>query len=344
MSGNTDRFRIGILGGDTPQGQQLLKLLLGHPIATPVAVSPCENAQAIVGMAVGDVLPSFYGLCGLSFVDTQQVLLDADVVFCADPDADSEDLAAAGIKNKCVVLDLGYAFRLVDEEEHRLWFGRGFSYPGLHDAAVYGLPELLREHMSGKVLVSVPGSVATAALLALVPLLSEGLIDTEGIVIDAKLPRDSRLRSKLFCADGSASGCDAQTPEIEQLLSEAAGRAVNVTLTSCRTSSHRGMLVTCSAKTTLAANTRTLHSAMSSYYSHERFVRVLPEGRRADVFAVAGSNLCDISLRFDERTGRVIVCAALDSLMKGSAGQAIQCMNRILSMPEEIGLEALPVN
>lgn len=338
-----DRFRIGILGADTPQGQQLMRLLLGHPIATLVAVSSRTGAASLVGTSVSDMFPALRDLCALPFTDEAQVLTDADVVFCADAEADNEELIAACIKNKCVALDLGTSFRLVDEEEHRLCFGTGFAYPGLHDAAVYGLPELLREHMSGRVLAGIPGAAATAALLALVPLVSEGLIETEGIVIDAKLPAPEASACGLYCADGTPASCSDAAAEIEQLLSEAAGRKVAVTVTSCRTPSRRGLLVTCSAKGTLSANSRTLRSALNSYYADERFVRVLPPSGHADASAVEGSNMCDISARFDERTGRVILCAALDSLMKGSAGQAVQCMNRLLSMPEEIGLEAAPM-
>lgn len=338
-----DRFRIGILGADSPQGQQLIRLLLGHPIASLVAVSSRTGASSLLGTPVSDVFPALLGLCSLPFVDDSQVLNEADVIFCADAAADNEELIAACIKNKCVALDLGTSFRLASEEDHRLWSGSGFAYPGLHDAAVYGLPELLREHMSGCVLAGIPGAVATAALLALAPLVNEGLIEPEGIVIDAKLPAEEQNTSGLFCSDSTPWSCAKETPEIEQLLSEAAGHKLCVTMTGCRTSSRRGLLVACSAKGALSANSRTLRTALNSYYAGERFVRILPSSGRADASAVEGSNICDISARYDERTGRVIVCAALDSLMKGSAGQAVQCMNRLLSMPEEIGLEMPPI-
>ncbi len=338
-----DRFRIGIIGADTPQGQQLISLLLNHPIADLVAVSSAEAVGARQGMPVSDVIPSMRGLCSLHFVDNTQVLTDADVIFCADTRADNEELVADCIKNKCVTLDLGSAFRLVDEEDYRLCYGRGFSYPGLHGAAVYGLPELLREHMTERVLVGIPGAVPAAALLALTPLINEGLVECDGIVIDAKLPCAEKAGSVLFCADGTPWGCANDAPEIEQLLSEAAGRKIDVTLTGCRTSSRRGLMVTCVAKAALAANSRTLRTALTTYYADERFVRILPPSGCADVSAVEGSNMCDISVRFDEHTGRVIVCAALDSLLKGSAGQAVQCMNRLLSMPEDIGLGMMPL-
>ncbi len=340
-----DRFKIGIIGAETPQGLQLIKLLLAHPVTELVAVSALREEASLTGMPVSSEYPSLTGLCSLSFVPSAQVMSEADVVFCADPDADSEELAAFAIKNKCVFLDMGNAFRLRNEDEFRQRTGGSFVYPGLHEAAIYGEPELYREHMAGKVLVSVPVALAAAAHLALVPLLNEGLVETQGIVIDAKLPGSGESASSLYCADRRPEGRDTAVPEIEQVLSEAAGRTVHVTLTACRTGARRELLITCCARATLAANARTIGTALSGYYAQERFVRVLPSnGRCADASAVTGTNVCEISARFDEHTGMVVVCAALDSLIKGAAGQAVQCMNRILSMPEEIGLELMPHN
>ena len=335
-----DRFRIGILGADSPQGQQLTKLLLNHPIAELVAVSTTAVNAALTGSPVGSCCASLHDRCTLSFVSDLQVMTEADVVFNADLAADSQELAAGCIKNKCVFIDLGHAFRIADEEEYRQWFGTGFSYPGLHEAAVYGLPELLRDHMSGKVLVSVPGGTATAVLLALIPLLREQLIEPDGITVTVLLPARNG-------AAGLYASTEAfpETPEIEQLLTEAAGRNVRISVTPCFTGERRGQLVVCTAKASLSASARTIRSALNGYYAGEQFVRILPPGTRgASAEAVVGSNLCEISCRFDERTGTVTVCAALDSLMKGSSGQAVQCMNRILSMPEEIGVDGLPFN
>ena len=336
-----DRFRIGIIGADTRQGRQLIKLLLAHPVAELVAVS-ARNGDP---RPVGEVFPSLDGLCRMSFTQPSRVLELADVVFNADMTADSQELAAQSIRSKCVFLDAGPSYRLASEEEFRQWFGGSFAYPGLNDAAVYGLPELLREHMTGRVLVSLPGPTATAALLALVPLLREVLVEQDGIFIDAKLPWDDCRAPDTEGITALAAGQYPETPEIEQMLSEAVGRTVRVMLAPSCTPSRRGLLVTCCARAALSASTRTIQNALESWYSGERFVRVLPaHSRDAATDTVVGTNVCEISARFDERTGRVVVCAALDSLMKGSAGQAVQCMNRVLSMPEEVGLEALPFN
>lgn len=329
-----DRFKIGIVGADSPQGGQLIKLLLSHPVAELVAVSSRSGDTG----PVSEAFPSLYGLCGLSFVPVAQTLELADVIFNADPYADSQELAALSIKSKCVFLDMGLPFRVSSEDEYRAWFGTGFIYPGLHDAAIYGLPELLRDHMVGKVLVGLPGPVATASLLALVPLLNEGLISADGIIIDAGTPE---------CSQQSPFGGDQshETPEIEQILSEAAGRIARATVSVSPIPSRRGLTVTCYAKAALSASTRTLTNALENYYSEEKFIRVLPAGSGAPTLdGVVGSNMCLLSARFEERTGTAVIRAALDSLMKGSAGQAIQCMNRVLSMPEDIGLGQMPLD
>ncbi|MBE6759943.1 MAG: hypothetical protein E7554_07630, partial [Ruminococcaceae bacterium] len=219
-----DRFRIGIIGADSPQGQQLTRLLLAHPIAELVAVSTTVGSTGLTGSTVGSCCPSLLDRCALSFVSDEQVMSEADVVFNADLAADSQELAAGCIKNKCVFLDMGSAFRIADEEEYRQWFGTGFAYPGLNEAAVYGLPELMREHMTGKVLAAIPGGAATAVLMALVPLLNEQLIEPEGITITAMLPAGGSGAD--LCAAPAVPF--TETPEIEQMLSEAAGRTIRV--------------------------------------------------------------------------------------------------------------------
>lgn len=333
-----DRFKVGIVGADTAVGAQLARLLLRHPVVELVALGSLEHA----GRMPEEFFPALRGLFSQPLCSWQRVVEAADVVFGAEPLIDGQELAAACIKDKDVFIDLGPALRLYSEEEHTRWLGTPFLHPGLHDAAIYGLPELMRGEMSGKVLVGVPGAAATASLLALAPLMAEGLIEPDGINISAMLPAAA--------CDGSTGELGAflpgqfiETAEIEQLLSDAAEKTVRVLMTPHSVSAPRGVAVTCFAKAALAADRRTLRSAYERYYGGERFVRVLPEGVCPDTASVIGSNVCDIGVRFDERTGRVVAMAALDRLMKGSAGQAVQCMNRLLSMPEEIAVEELPM-
>lgn len=333
-----EKFKTGIIGVTEPVGAELVRLLLGHPMVELTAVSAHANAS----LTLGGLYPSLRDICADAMASDEEVISRSDIVFCALTNGDNQEIAAECIKNKCVFIDLGAAFRLVSDEEYSRWYGGKFVYPGLHEAAVYGLPELMRSEMPGRVVVGCPGAVATAAELALVPMLEQGLLSPKGIVIDAKLPAGSY--------GGSSDGCFVfgvggfrETAEIEQMLSDAAQTAVRVTAAPHIIPSKRGLLVTCYGAGTLAADEKTLRNALERAYGTEPFIRLLPSGVGASTSAVIGSNICDISLDYDARTGAVALTAALDYFMKGSAGQAIQCMNMLLSMPEGIGVDALPM-
>lgn len=333
-----EKFKVGIIGAAEPVGAELVRLLLGHPVAELTAVSAGNNSN----IPLGELYPALRDICGDAMLSDAEVISRSDIVFCALSGSDNQEIAAECIKNKCVFIDLGAAFRLGSEEEYSQWYGGKFVYPGLHEAAVYGLPELMRSEMPGRVVVGCPGAVATAAELALVPLLEEGLLSPKNIVIDAKIPAGSY--------GGSSDGCFAfgvgsfrETAEIEQMLSDAAQTAVRVTVAPHIIPSKRGLIVTCYGAGTLAANEKTLRNAFERAYGSEPFIRLLPEDAGASTGAVIGSNLCDISLKYDVRTGGAAVTVALDYFMKGSAGQAVQCMNMLLSMPEGLGVDALPM-
>lgn len=333
-----EKFKTGIIGVTEPIGAELARLLLGHPVAELTAVS----AHTHTNLTLGELYPSLRDICGDAIVSDEEVISRSDIVFCALANSDNQEIAAECIKNKCVFIDLGAAFRLDSDEEYSRWYGGKFVYPGLHEAAVYGLPELMRSDMPGRVVVGCPGAVATAAELALVPLLEQGILSPKGIVIDAKLPAGSYGGS----SDGSfvfGVGGFRETAETEQMLSAAAQTSVRVTVAPHIIPSKRGLLVTCYGTGTLAADEKTLRSALERAYGAEPFIRLLSEGVGAATSAVIGSNICDISLSYDARTSSVAVTAALDYFMKGSAGQAVQCMNMLLSMPEGIGVDSLPM-
>ncbi len=332
-----DKFKVGIIGVTEPFGGELVRLLLQHPLAELTAVSRVSGEDS----PLSSIYPSFYGIFDDMTKSDEEVVAASDIVICALDSSDNQELAAYCIKEKRVFIDMGTAFRLFSEEEYNQWYGGSYTYSGLHEAAVYGLPELKFEEITGRVLVACPGSVASAALLALTPALSEGLISPAGIVVDAMLP------SGVFGSTGGhmlSLGAEGfrETAEIEQFLSSCAGASVRVAVSPHIVSSPRGLLVTCYAKANLAANHKTLRTAYEKFYADDTFIRLLPSGSGASTAGVCGSNLCDISLHFDERTATVAVCAAMDILLKGSAGAAIQCMNLLLSLPEATGLSFFP--
>ncbi len=343
-----DKFKVGILGADTRIGAQLLGLLLSHPMCEVTSVSSSQNQ----GRSVPMTLPQLISRCSLTFDTELNTISQSDIIFNAGMDYESEELAAVCIKNKSVFIDLATGFRIIDENEYKSWYGgNGFVYPALHEASIYGLPELMRDQMVGKVLVSNPGAVSAAVILALAPALLEGLVDADSMVVDAKIPYpdcsplDGFRRSSDMHPTGDLGelkpfigGVFRETGEIEQMLSLAAERNVRVTIVPTAVPSARQLMVTCMAKAALSCNSKTLRTAYDRIYSDELFVRVLPSGVEQGTSQVLGTNFCDIGLNFIERTGTVIITASLDTLMKGSAGQAVQNMNALLSMPEYLGL------
>jgi N-acetyl-gamma-glutamyl-phosphate reductase len=249
------------------------------------------------------------------------------------------------------VVDLSADYRLRDAAEYERWYQR-HSSPDLLGEAAYGLPELYRGAVRGARLVANPGCYPTSVALALAPLVKNRLVDLPSLVIDSKSGTSGAGRSakvgSLFCevnegfqAYGVAS--HRHTPEIEQTLSDLAGEKVTVSFTPHLLPVNRGILSTCYAGLREKATTADLDALFREFYRGEPFIRVHPEGSLPNVAFVRGSNFCDLGVVADPRTGRAIVIAAIDNLVKGAAGQAVQNMNLLLGFEETAGLEALPV-
>lgn len=342
-----EKFKVGIIGATGYAGVELLRLLLAHPFVEVAAVA----SQSFTGKPISDVYPSLFNICDKICVSNEEVIAKSDVVFAAVPSGISQELAAQCIQNKCIFIDLGADFRLDSEEEYTEWYGGKYLFPGLHEAAVYGLPELFRHEMTGKVLVGNPGCYPTASALALAPALKAGLIETQGIVIDAKSGVSGAGRSLTQTShfidvnenfNAYKAGVHRHTPEIEQSLSKVAGRGVRITFVPHLLPVSRGILATCYAKATLACSEKTLRNAYENCYGDEPFIRLLPSDKEACIRNVTMSNYCDISIHFVERSQTVVITSAIDNMIKGAAGQAIQNMNILLSMPETMGLQMVP--
>lgn len=342
-----EKFKVGVIGATGYAGVELVRLLLSHPLVELAAVA----SQSFAGKPLWEVYPAFYGLCDSICVSSEEVIAKSDLVFAAVPGGVSQELAALCVKGKCMFIDLGADFRLADESDYIKWYGGTFSYPSLHEAAVYGLPELFRDLMPGKVIVGNPGCYPTAAALALAPALAEGLIEAEGIIIDAKsgvsgagrsLTQNTHFIDVNENFNAYKVGTHRHTPEINQTLSTVSEQPVSVTFVPHLLPISRGILCTCYARGAISCSEKTLRNAFEKAYGNEPFIRVLPEGIEACIRNVTGSNLCDISLHFCEETGTAVITSAIDNMIKGAAGQAIQNMNILLSMPETAGLEMIP--
>lgn len=340
-------IQVGIIGATGYAGVELTRLLLSHGQAEIAAL----GSKSFEGKEISSVYPSLRGLCDMACVDNAQVVGKSDVVFAALPHGLSQDLAKACDDAGKAFIDIGADFRLEQESDYRAWYGLDYRYPELHTKAVYGLPELFREQIIGKRLIANPGCYPTSVGLGLFPALREGMIAADGIIIDAKSGTTGSGRGLTQtthfpdCNEGFTPykiASHRHTPEIEQTLSRAAGKPVTVTFVPHLLPINRGIVSTMYAKLEGGVTKQQVRSLYESFYEKEPFVRILPDGETVNLKYVRETNLCDISLHFDERTGRLIVVSAIDNMVKGAAGQAIQNMNIIFGLPEDTGLKLVP--
>lgn len=327
-----------VAGASGYAGGELLRLLLTHP---GLDVGPVA-AGSSAGLPVTDVHPQLPGLAGVSFVATDAAALaDADIVFLALPHGESAALAAQ-LPADLPVIDLGADHRLGDAAQWDRFYGTPYAgqWP-------YGLPEFFRAELVGARRIAAPGCYPTSVSLALAPLLRAGLIEAADLVVVAasgtsgagRAAKANLLGSEVM-GDLSAYkvGAHQHTPEIRQTLSRVAGADVTLSFTPVLAPMPRGILATCTARTT--ATDEQLRDALLEQYADEPFVHVLPAGRWPHTAATSGSNACQLQVTVDRDAGRAIVVSAIDNLGKGAAGQAIQCANLALGLPETAGLSA----
>ena len=350
--------RVAVAGASGYAGGELLRLILGHP---DLEIGPL-SAGASTGMPVTDVHPHLPALAGRVFDPADPAsLAAADLVFLALPNGESAALAAA-LPGHVRVVDLSASFRLADPQAWATYYRTGYA-----GCWIYGLPELpgARDRISAARRVASPGCYATAAILALAPLLAAGLAEPQDIVIVAasgtsgagRSPSAALLATEVMGAVSAyqVGGTHRHTPEIEQALAGAVGgqpggaaaadaARLSVSFTPMLAPMPRGILATCTARLTSAApGTPAVRAALADAYAGEPFVRVLPEGNWPATGATIGSNAVQLQATADAHAGRAVVVAALDNLGKGAAGQAVQAANLMLGLPEAAGLTALGV-
>ena len=338
--------RVAVAGASGYAGGELLRLISGHP---DLEIGPL-SAGASAGMPVTDVHPHLPALAGRVFGPADPAsLAAADLVFLALPNGESAALAAA-LPGHVAVVDLSASFRLADPQAWARYYRTGHA-----GYWVYGLPELpgARGRISAAHRVASPGCYATAAILALAPLLAAGLAEPQDIVIVAasgtsgagRSPSAALLATEVMGAVSAyqVGGTHRHTPEIEQALAGAAGDAArpSVSFTPMLAPMPRGILATCTARLAGAVpGTPAVRAALADAYAGEPFVHVLPEGQWPTTAATVGSNAVHLQAAADAHAGRALVAAALDNLGKGAAGQAVQAANLMLGLPETAGLTA----
>jgi len=339
-------LRVAIAGASGYAGGELLRLLAGHPELDVVTA----QADSRAGEPLVAVHPQLVGLPELTLTAADPTALaEADVVFLALPHGASAQVAPA-LGADQLVIDLGADFRLVDRPAFERYYG--LPHPGCW---TYGLPELpgARARIAAGRRIANPGCYPTAAALALAPLLAADLVAGEDVVVVAASGTSGAGRKPLLgllgaevMGDVSAykiGGVHQHTPEIAQSLTAAAGRPVTVSFTPLLVPMPRGILATCTARLRPGVAAGQLRAALESAYAHEPFVHLLPEGVLPHTAATFGGNSVHLQVAADEVAGRAVVVAAIDNLVKGAAGQAIQNANIALGLPETTALSALGV-
>ncbi len=344
-------IKAGIIGSTGYAGAELVRLLLGHKDAEIV----WYGSRSYIDQRYADVYRNYFKLveniCRAEDMDA--LAEEADVIFTATPQGLCASIVNDEILSKAKIVDLSADFRLKDVEVYEKWYKLEHKSPQYLPEAVYGLCEINREQIRGARLVANPGCYTTTSILSAWPLVKEGLIDPDTLIIDAKsgttgAGRGLKLQN-LYCevnesikAYGVAG--HRHTPEIEEQLSYAAGKPVTISFTPHLVPMNRGILVTAYASLTdRSAGWEDLRKAYEKYYKDEFFIRLLDENVCPETKWVEGSNFVDIGWKIDKRTGRVIIMAALDNLVKGAAGQAVQNMNLLFGEPEAEGLRMAPV-
>lgn len=339
-------IRVGVAGATGYAGVELIRLLTLHP-EVEVVLAGTESYQ---GQRLAEVYPHLAGRADLVGQEaTPEALAACDVVFTSLPHGLTMGLAQAVLAAGQRLIDLGADFRLRDVAIYEQWYRKAHTAPDLMAEAVYGLPELYRGQIRGARLVGNPGCYPTACALAAAPLLKAGVVESSGIIFDAKSGVSGAGRGVSLGVHFSEvnenfkayniAGTHRHTPEIEQTLTDLAGEPVVVSFTPHLVPMTRGIMATGYFTLKADRTTEQLVDLFREFYAGEPFVRVRPAGELPTTKQVWGSNYCDIGLRVDPRTGRVLVISVIDNLVKGAAGQAVQNMNLLFGLPETAGLQ-----
>ncbi|MCX7792838.1 MAG: N-acetyl-gamma-glutamyl-phosphate reductase [Thermodesulfovibrionales bacterium] len=339
-------FSVAICGGSGYTGVELLRLLLQHP-DVEIKVLTSEKSA---GKKIYEVFPHLKGISDLTLepLEKESIKDRADIFFLALPHGTSQEVADYLIKNGKKVIDLSADYRLKDPNIYEQWYKTPHRFVDTLSQAVYGLPELYREKIKKASLIANPGCYPTGAILALYPALKAGIIDESTIIIDAKsgvsgAGRKAELNysfsevNESFRAYGITN--HRHTPEIEQIINEISGRSVRINFTPHLLPLDRGILTTAYVKLKKDISEDDILHLYREAYKMELFIRITDH--LPDIKYVRGINFCDIKPVVNKRTGTLIVVSAIDNLVKGAAGQAIQNMNIILGIEETKGLRGI---
>ncbi len=343
-------IKVGIVGATGYAGGELARLLLQRE---DIEIR-WFGSKSYVDQAYTSLYQNMYQMVDAvcKSDDMEQIAEEVDVIFTATPQGLCASLLYEEILSKVKVIDLSADFRIKDVAVYEEWYKLRHGAPQFIKEAVYGLPEINREKIREARLIANPGCYPTCSFLTVYPLVKEGLIDPSTLIIDAKSGTSGAGRgakvANLYCevnesikAYGVAG--HRHTPEIEEQLSLAAGEPVTISFTPHLVPMDRGILITAYASLAKAVSYEEVKAVYDRYYEKERFVRVLQKDVCPETRWVKGSNFVDVNVKLDPRTGRIIMMGAMDNMVKGAAGQAIQNMNLLFGLPEDKGLKLVPM-
>lgn len=349
-------IHVGIIGATGYVGAELVRLLARHPKVKRLNLS----SVSFEGQQMQDVYPNLAGCIDIKLVNADSIVDDSDVIFTALPHGVAEQYAAECLKKGKKLIDMSADFRFDDDEAtFTKWYKESWKYPAVHAESVYGLPEMNRKKIAKARIIGNPGCYVTSATLALLPAIENGLIKFDPIIVDSKsgvtgTGRNPSIKNQ-FCECGEsispyAVGAHRHQPEIERNLSIAAGEHCGVVFTPHLVPMSRGIVSTVYAQLNdticeaagAEINSKIIQRLYSDFYANEPFVRVLPTGMVPTTKNVRYSNYCDISVHVVHDGRMLEICSALDNMLKGAAGQAVQNMNIMFGYKEDMGIDMIP--
>jgi len=347
--GDSRRVPVGVVGASGYGGVQLVRLLMDHPEVELVYL----GGESSVGKRFSDIYPHLSHIVNqrIEAVEPEKIATSCEIVFLSLPNGIASQIAPTLVERGCKVLDLSADYRFKSLENYTKWYGKERTDQTTAATAIYGLPEIYRDRIADAQLIGCAGCYPTASLLALSPLLKQGLIIPETAIVDAKSGtsgggRQAELNLLLAEADNSIGAHSVAshryTPEIEQICSDLAGHEILIQFTPHMIPMVRGILATAYASLRDPGLVREdLITIYKAFYRNSPWVKICDGGVYPQTKWAAGTNLCYIGIEVDPRTSRVIVMSAIDNLIKGQSGQAIQCMNIMMNWQETLGLPKL---
>lgn len=342
--------KAAIIGGTGYGAIELIRLLSTHPKLQVTKVY--SHSQS--GENLSSIYPHLNNLpeIRLEELEINKLEDEVDLVFLATPAGVAKEIVPKLQHTNLQIIDLSGDLRLTSPEEYEEWYGKSAAPQETLNQAVYGLSEIYKEKIESATIISNPGCFPTSALLGLIPALELGIIEPKGIVIDGKTGVSGAGRTPTGASHFPETndnvspykiGKHQHIPEVEQYLSETIGDKVTTVLTTHLIPMTRGLVCTMYANLKEETTTAKVLESYQSYYNNDQFIRILPEGKFPMTKAVQGSNFCDIGIYVNERNNQLIIASAIDNLVKGAAGQAIQNANIMNGWEENFGLQAIPM-